>query len=345
MRALSRVLPLALCLMLAACASQAPEQEGRLDYQKAVTLPPLDVPPPLQVPAEGADAVALPITREAEAQALLPKVTDVRVERAGDMRWLVVQGSPEDLWPQVRRFLEGLGLEIAREDPRVGVLETQWAENRADIPEGFIRGLISRIAPNLYSASTRDRYRVRLERGLQPGSTEIYVAHYGVEQVEQGETLVWQPRPSDPELTSELLSRLMLALGVPEERAVAELQQAATTPAAVRARLEGDAVLVTEGFARAWRRVGIALDRIGLIVEDLDRSQGLYWVRVSEEGEKQGWWDSLFGDEQEVSERSFRVKVQGSETDAYVTLENDTGASVKPATRQKVLGQLEEQLR
>lgn len=344
MRAFSRGLPLALCLVLVACASPGPEQEGRLDYQKAVTLPPLDVPPPLQVPAEGADAVALPITREAEAHTLLPEVTDAHVERAGEMRWLVVQGSPEELWPRVRGFLEGLGLEIAREDPRVGVLETQWAENRADIPEGFIRGLISRIAPNLYSASTRDRYRVRLERGMQPGTTEIYVAHYGVEQVEQGETLVWQPRPSDPELTSELLSRLMLALGVPQERAVAELQQAAT-PAAVRARLEGEAVLVSEGFARAWRRVGIALDRIGLIVEDLDRSQGLYWVRVSDEGEKQGWWDSLFGVEQEAPERSFRVKVQGSESVARVTLENDAGGSVKPLTRQKVLGQLEEQLR
>ncbi len=343
MNVFRRSLPLAVCLALTACAG-SPEKDGRIDYEKAVTLPPLDVPPPLSMPAEGADAMALPEMAGAGDTSLLPTATDVQMERSGDTRWLVVEKTPEELWTPVRQFLEGQGLEVAREDPRVGILETQWAENRADIPEGFIRGVISKVAPKLYSANTRDRYRVRLERGQRPGTTEIYVAHYGVEQVEKGEALVWQPRPSDPELTAEMLARLMLALGAPEEQVVAQQQQTAAV-AVARARLEGDAVLMSEGFARAWRRVGIALDRIGLIVEDLDRSQGLYWVRVSEEGEKKSWWAGLFSESEEAVERSFRVKVAGSETSARVTLENEAGETIAEATRQKVLGQLEEQLR
>lgn len=331
-----------MCLALAACAGNPGKEPGRLDYEKATTLPPLDVPPPLNLPVEGTDAMALPALPDAESAVLLPTPRGVRVERAGDMRWLVVQSRPEDLWAPVRQFLDQQGFEIAREEANIGLLETQWAENRADIPEGFIRGLISRVAPKLYSASTRDRYRVRLERGQQPGTTEIFVTHYGVEQVEKGEALVWQPRPSDPELTAELLSRLMLAFGTPEEQVKAEQQASAP---AVRARLEGESVMVAEGFARAWRRVGIALDRIGLIVEDLDRSQGYYWVRVSEQVEKKGWFAGLFSADEAVAERSFRVKVAGSETSSRVTLEADAGQTVSEATRQKVLGAMEEQLR
>lgn len=340
---LRSVLPLAVCLALTACAGNPGKSAGRFDYEKeAVALPPLDVPPPLQVPAEGTDAMALPQLPGSDAAQVLPVVRDVRVERASDMRWLVVQSRPEELWEPVRAFLDQQGLKIAREDARIGLLETQWAENRADIPEGFIRGLISRVAPKLYSAHTRDRYRVRLERGQQPGTTEIFLTHYGVEQVEQGEALVWQPRPSDPELSAELMARLMLALGAPEEQA--ESAREAPAPVA-RARLEADSVVVNEGFARAWRRVGIALDRIGLIVEDLDRSQGFYWVKVSEQTEKKGWLSGLFSGEQAETERNFRVKVAGDDHRSRVTLEAEGGKALSAATRRDVLRQIEEQLR
>lgn len=335
------VLPLATCLVLAACASPG-KSAGRIDYQKeAVTLPPLEVPPPLQVPAEGPEALTLPQSPDTEA-ALLPVVRNVRMERVGDMRWLVVQNPPEEIWEPVHTFLEQQGLEIAREDARVGLLETQWAENRADIPEGFIRGLISRVAPKLYAAHTRDRYRLRLERGVEPGTTEIFLTHYGVEQVEHGESLVWQPRPSDPELSAELLARLMLALGAPE----AQVEAARELPApAARARLEGDAVVMNEGFIRAWRRVGIALDRIGLIVEDLDRSQGIYWVKVSEQAEKKSWLSSLFSTKQADAETSFRVRVAGDDNRSRVTLEAEADKPLSEALRRSVLGQMEEQLR
>lgn len=335
------VLPLATCLVLTACANPG-KSTGRIDYQKeAATMPPLEVPPPLQIPAEGPEALALPQVTDAEAT-LLPLVRNVRMERTGDMRWLVVQSPPEELWGSVRTFLDQQGLEIAHEDVRIGLFETQWAENRADIPEGFIRGLISRVAPKLYAAHTRDRYRVRMERGVEPGTTEVFLTHYGVEQVEQGESLVWQPRPSDPELSAELMARLMLALGAPETQVDAARE--APAPAA-RARLEGDAVVVNEGFVRAWRRVGIALDRIGLIVEDLDRSQGVYWVKVSDQAEKKGWLLSLFSDKQVESETSFCVKVAGDDHRSRVTLESEAGKPLSEALRRNVLGQMEEQLR
>lgn len=340
---LRSVLPLAVCVALAACAGSPGKSSSRLDYDKESTiLPPLDLPPSLNLPVEGPDAMGLPAAQETEPTTLLPVVRGVRVERAGDMRWLVVEGRAEELWAPVREFLDQQGFEIAREDARIGLLETHWAENRADIPEGFIRGLISRVAPKLYSAHTRDRYRVRLERGQQPDTTEIFLTHYGVEQVELGEALIWQPRPSDLELSTELMSRLMLALGATEEQ-VQLAQQ--TPPPVVRARLEGDAVVVNEGFARAWRRVGIALDRIGLVVEDLDRSQGFYWVQVSEQTEKKGWLASLFSSAAADTERRFRVKITGDDAHSRVSLETDAGKALSEVTRRGVLGQLEEQLR
>ena len=43
---------------------------------------------------------------------------------------------------------------------------------------------------------------------------------------------------------------------------------------------EGNGVLtLDEPFDRAWRRVGLALDRVGFTVEDRDRAKGLYYVR------------------------------------------------------------------
>lgn len=271
------------------------------EYRQSRNLPPLEVPPDLVRPAEdaalrlpddvGADGTATYSDyRSASAgkprepvatEGVLPPVSGVRVERAGNERWLVVDAPPSQIWPKLRDFWVGNGLAIEREDPGIGIMETNWAENRANIPEGGIRGLIEKVTPSVYSSATRDRYRTRLEPGLKPDTTEIYVSHQGVEEVAQGERFVWQPRPPDPGLEAEMLYRMLLFLGSKPQQA--EQLLSATAPSKTGATLvrdeTGTMIKLDDDFARGWQRTGLALDRSGFVVTDRDRARGVYYVR------------------------------------------------------------------
>ena len=203
-------------------------------YKTSRTLPPLEIPPDL-ASASIQDSLLLPgeaatgsgklsdLNNQSVSQtgtsSVLPVLDDVRVERSGDKRWLVFNANADEVWPQVREFWLDTGILLKREDPSIGIMETDWAENRADIPQGFIRNFLERITTKLYSAATRDKFRVRLERGEDGQTTELYLSHRGAEEVAQGDGFVWQPRPSDPELEAEMLSRMMIYFGISNQRA------------------------------------------------------------------------------------------------------------------------------
>src|SRR5262249_17315133 len=208
----------------------------------------------------------------------------VRIERSGSQRWLIAKGTPEQLWGTVKDFWQDSGFIVNQEVPEAGVMETDWAENRAKIPDSGLRGLLGKVIDRISPTAERDKFRTRLERGSEPGTTEIYVSHRGMQEVyanEGKDRTVWQPRPPDPELEAEMLQRLMMRFGVQEAKAKAEI---AANGGAPRARLikaqDGARKLdISDEFDRAWRRVGLALDRVGFTVEDRDRTKGLYFVR------------------------------------------------------------------
>ncbi|MGV3740689.1 MAG: outer membrane protein assembly factor BamC, partial [Burkholderiaceae bacterium] len=295
-------------ISLAGCSTISSVLEpDRIDYKSAGKAPTLEVPPDLtQLQRDG--RYALPEANrgvatasgysvqqsqnpgpQVSAASVAPKPTgDVRIERAGNQRWLVVKQAPEVLWPQLKDFWQDYGFLINLEVPDAGIMETDWAENRAKIPQDFIRSTIGKALDALYSTGERDKFRTRLERAAD-GTTEIYISHRGAQEVVTGadqDTTVWTPRPSDPELEAEFLARLMTRLGVEEARVKTAVQS--TTLQAPRSKLvknaEANYVQVDEGFDRAWRRVGLALDRVGFTVEDRDRSQGLYFVRYVDQG-------------------------------------------------------------
>jgi outer membrane protein assembly factor BamC len=160
-------------------------------------------------------------------------------------------------------------------------METDWAENRANIPQDVIRRTIGKVLDSMYSTAERDKFRTRIEQGQE--GTEIYISHRGMMEVfatEGKDQTKWQPRPSDPELEAEMLRRLMLRFGVEESRAQTLLTKQ-QTPEQARIIREADVPVLEmdENFDRAWRRVGLALDRVGFAVEDRDRSKGVYFVR------------------------------------------------------------------
>lgn len=293
----------ALALLVAGCGSLPKPSEvirdRSVEYKSSRDVAPLEVPPDLD---RGSirDTMAVPdidgttysqynAAREAPAAGggaasdeVLVVPEGVEVARDGDKRWLVLEGPPGQYWDRVRSFWLEQGLLIEVENPAIGIMETDWAENRADIPQGFIRNTIGSLFDSLYSTSTRDKYRTRFERGSQPGTTEVYITHRGAEEVVQGDDTVWQPRPSDPELEAEMLRRLIVFLGVEEDRArrlLAETAQREPRAEMVR-QADGESWLVLkDDFSRAWRRTGLALDRVGFTVQDRDRSRGLYFVR------------------------------------------------------------------
>jgi outer membrane protein assembly factor BamC len=208
-----------------------------------------------------------------------------RIERLGNERWLSTTLSPEDVFPLVRSFWKDNGFNIVQDRAEAGVLETDWAENRARLPGDIIRNTIGKVFDSAFSTGELDKYRTRVERTAT--GSDIYITHRGMVEVYMGdrkESTVWQPRPAEPQLEATFLTRLMVKLGAKDDTAKAIVAAAGATPAAPsRARaLEGrptPTLQVDDGFDRAWRRVGIALDRSGFTVEDRDRAQGLYFVR------------------------------------------------------------------
>jgi outer membrane protein assembly factor BamC len=346
-------------------------KDRRAEYKSARSLPPLEVPPDLappapsenvEVPEGGAGGSATfsalrsatsTVPQAGQRVSVLSEPQNVRVERQGDRQWLVVQAEPAQIWPKVRDFWVKNGFTLKVEDPRIGILETDWAENRADIPQDPIRRVLGRVFDQVYSAATRDKFRVRLEHGTKPGTTEIYLTQRGMEEVVQGSTTIWQPRKSDPELEAEMLKRMMVFLGVEEKKAgalvAATRQGEAPRATMIRDSAGGVTLTLNEDFSRAWRRTGLALDKVGFTVEDRDRSRGVYYVRYiePEEGGKKGFLSKLAfwkGKEKSKSdEYVVRLRQEGDLT--RVAVVDKQGNPEHSSTGQQILKLLYEQLK
>lgn len=352
---------------LAGCStSSAPD--SHIDYKSSgpvKTQQRLDVPPDLtQIQRD--NRYALPETRgvatasnyeaqvaQGKGQQVVDGVvvpqnsTDLHIVRDGGQRWLVSNQSPEVLWPKLKSFWQEMGFNMLVDAPASGVMETDWAENRAKIPQDLLRRTLGRVIDSLYSTGERDKFRTRLERG--PNGTEIFISHRGAEEVVTGrdkESTVWTARPSDPELEAEFLQRLMVRLGTSEEQAKAQVDQAKAAAPESRAKLDksadGVSVSVNEAFDRAWRRVGLALDRVGFTVEDRDRAKGLYFVRYVDPSEvkSSGW----FGSKKEREPVRYQINVAAEGQMSRVKVLDDKGTVVMTNAAEKILGLLNDQL-
>lgn len=364
---------------LGGCSTAQELLEGsakKVDYKSAGQIPSLEIPPDLTAPTRDNRYVVPDVKsattlssyqadRRAQPQpgstGILPAVEAMRIERSGTQRWLVVNDAPEKLWPLVKEFWQENGFLLQTENPETGLMETDWAENRAKVPQDFIRSTLGKVIDQLYSTPERDKFRTRLERGNDPNSTEIYLSHRGMMEIYTTETrseTKWQPRPPDPDLEAEFLRRLMVRLGAKEDSAkqiLAVTQE--TRRAAMSKQPDGSEKLeVLEPFDRAWRRVGLALDRVGFTVEDRNRQKGLYFVRYADpekemakaDGEKPGllaklrFWKS---DAANVTAEQYRVMVsQGGDRSQIQVLGKDGGVD-RSQTARRILTLLHEQLK
>ena len=293
--------------------------DRRPDYRKStVSAEPLEVPPDLTSstiddtllvpelnPSNSASLATYASERGGGAQAkastpqaVLPSQPGITMEQDGNQRWLVISAPADQVWPRVREFWASNGFTLKRDDPTIGIMETDWVENRADIPQDGLRAVLKKYLDILYSSPTRDKFRVRLEHADDGKVTDLYLTHYGVEEVAVGSaaasasnTYVWQRRPADPELEAEMLNRLTAYLGASEKRAENEQNKATTAstsgPRTQLTEQNGESqLLVEEDYSRAWRLVGLALDSSNYVVEEQNRGQGLYVVEYRDPEEE-----------------------------------------------------------
>jgi outer membrane protein assembly factor BamC len=372
---------------------------GRSEDYKATRIreTPLEVPPDLTTPTYD-DRFAIPDPKASTSfsqyqqgrapgsggagpvnLAVLPPIANVRIERSGELRYIVAKADPGQAWPVVREFWLDQGFAIAREDPSAGVLETNWRENRPPVESEGYRGFMSRYLPGMFSSGERDRFRARIERGAEAGTVEIYVSHRGLEEVftsQYQDSTRWVPRGSgtDRDLEAEMLQKLVLKLGEPTRKpeavraadakpgqapvggaSAARGSAAPIAPASQNAVLQGAGagpIVLNDGFDRAWRRVGLALDRVGFTVEDRDRSKGTYFVRYIDPDaakvDNDGFLDKLtfWRPAPKAAAPQFRIGV----TDAgggftNVMVQDAQGANDATPTGKRILSLLYEQLK
>jgi len=350
----------ALLVLLASCSTHGADGK-RIDYGSAAKqAPALDIPPDLTAPGiddrykipqgdSGTVATYSDYSKGGNAQGqaagrVLPDVNGVRLERDGTRHWLVVSDKAENVWSVVKAFWLEIGLVIKSEDQPAGVMETDWAENRAKIPQGAVRSVLGKVLDRVYSSGERDQYLTRLERSKDGKSTEVHITHRGIAQVFSSDMTGsrWEPRGNDPEMEAVMLQRLMVRFGASEIRAAGEaaaISQAAaasgaaaistTEPAgaaSLREISDGSVVMVmNDPFDRSWRKVGLAIEGSGLAVEDRDRDKGIYFLRPVKI--ERSWWDRMKFWKADPAKKNYRVNVKDGGTACEVSVTEQDGAN------------------
>jgi outer membrane protein assembly factor BamC len=242
------------------------------------------------------------------------KSTDMKIVKSGALRWLVVKKNPNILWPHVKDFWEDMGFEVRKSSKRTGVMETEWIKS-SELNQSN-SGALTRFDQWLDSMSgfaDRRKFRTRLEPGQEPNTTEIYLSQrsarsgtmeheriladrkgatsYGTdkyklpeyisEDKEEEKIKISDARNLDDfEIDSELLTRLMIKLGVSDFEAK-KIVKNPTSQVHAEYIIENNSNIIklNDPFDRSWRRLTLALDIIGFITEDKNRSKGILYVR------------------------------------------------------------------
>jgi len=367
-----RLTPLVMALglsVLAGCSTMNElfGTEESVDYKSTVRGEPLSIPPDLTQAHSGAQYRApegvttfseYALNQEQQRASrghreVLPEHDGIEVKREGDLRWLVVDQPPSELYNRIIEFWGQQGFTIDSEDPRTGVIQTHWAENRAKIPEGWIRRALGSIIDQVFDSGERERFRTRLER--VGDTTEIYISHQHMEETPtpDGTTFKWVFGREDPGLNAAMLARLMVFLGAEKESAgervkAAEEQQ--QRPEVEVQEEHGEArLLLSEGFDRAWRRVGLAIDSAGFSVDDRDRSTGEFFVRYLDADtgvkiEQQNFFGRLFGARNTAAPEEFRIRVREQAGQSYVQVLNTEGQVQQTDTARRILHVLKESM-
>jgi len=351
-------------LVVLIIVSQACSNQAQRVYQESSFGVALEVPPDLTKPSRQ-DELSFLDSRQGngnndtvsgraqinslEASSVVPEFEHIKLAKDGAQRWLVLQGEPRKIWPWIREFWIKNDFELSLEQPIIGLIETDWKQQRNNLPmkNNKVAGQ-EKAESTVYAVPTREKYRVRLDRGEQEGTTEVYLTHRGVELLADGKLIVWKLRPSDVELEADMLNRLAVFLA--GERKKLDGPLAATNRHLNVASLIKDEsgrpmLKVDIEFSRVWRRVGLILDRMNYVIESSERSIGVYHLIfkdvLQDESvkEKPGWFSSWFSGSSESSNLQVVLRDEGAST--HITVRNPDG---KYSSEEKATSLLKEMI-
>ena len=342
-------------------------KKNRVNYQNNKSVKSLDFPPDLTAP-EFDMAFVLPTDGVVSASAMgnqsggytvdgrqinvLPKSTNIRSGGAGTVRWLDVAAPAESVWPKIRDFWRSVGISVKRDEPRIGIMETEWAENRAGLPMDWLRKSVGKIFQSAYDAGTRDRYRIRIEKPTTQ-TTRIFLTHKGAEKMITDTLTGWELRPANHELEAELLNKLKAFLqgdvvGA-AKRSVSGGDANQVSSLASLVEQEGQPVLqIHDNYKRAWVLTGIMMDRMGLVAEKRNQTSGIYYAEYrgnDEDKAKRGFFKRLFGGRKTllVKGQDYQVHVQDAGKLSIVRITDEEGKPLNKRLSQLVLTRLKQE--
>ena len=380
MKLRSRIALVVAALMIVGCSVV---DERKQAYKDAKLLPPLEVPPDLlSVDAKNDLAADVSATEksitlsefsQAETQAeeregkagaerVAPQSSlgstvatgaslgvalstdEVKLARDGNHYWLEAPGELNQWWSAVKQFWLSNEIEIERENMPLAMMYTAWFEDRSQFVEtSFFQKAFSKLR----STNLRDQYVVRFENNAQAGYVEIHIVHRGMRHVEYGDNLRWLPRGRDPELELEMLKKLALYIDVGEERAQTMMAQASQTIETVSLQTQGDVVWLKlrRSFAQAWKQVGDEILAAGYELEDLNRSEGLYYVHgdLFQEIDKANVFSAFTG-EKKGEDKPFIVKLQTVGDFVRVDILPREGSEISSSEIESFLSELADEL-
>ncbi|MCK5718543.1 MAG: outer membrane protein assembly factor BamC [Thiomargarita sp.] len=337
------ILYVSLALIITSCGTSS---KSKVDYKKSVITPTLELPPDLINSAQFKETLVIPKSNNSaslsdyndkfvlhqpsvtqQPRKVLPVSQKVQIKRNGQLRWLVLQGEPDIWWIKVKQFWITNSFTLKLDNPAIGIMETNWAENRADIPQEGIRKYLSNALGSLYSAPTRDKFKTRLEIGQMPNTTEIYLTHKGVEEIPRSSNeFIWQNRPVDHELEAEMLNRLMVFIGIDKEQIKTLVAKSDEKPKlkplkAELIKIDGEIkLLIYANIIQAWQRTALAIDRLDFTIEDRNRSKGIYFIRYINSDNKPGFLANLFSSNDATEKQVYQIQLSEMEPNTYITV-------------------------
>lgn len=360
-------------ILVSGCAQMRSVLEGdnSVDYKSVVMTDPLSIPPDMtqaasdpryRAPAGGtttfnqfqqAGQQAAAKGATAAQSAVLPTRSDMRVMRDGDLRWLSIDMPADKVFSLAADFWSENGFTLDVTDPKAGLLVTNWAENRAKIPESWIRQLLGSVLQGLWDSGTRDKFRTRIERA--GNRTEVYISHQHMDEIatgSDGTDIRWVRGKEDPGLNAAMLARMMVFMGEDVDGARKKMAQSVANPQSpkvVTPATDKSVLIISENFDRAWRRVGVALDSGGFAVDDRDRSAGDYYVRYvdSDTGFKRedpNFLSRLFGAKDPGKAPTYRIHLESRGNETEVTVLNEKGVRDESATAKRLLAVLADKI-
>lgn len=354
-------------LLSSACSSvdRLVDTTNGINYKKSSSIKTLEFPPDLTAP-EFDSAFALPSSGSVKASSInrqaanqhkgndvnvLPVSMDMRIGGSGTVRWLDVDTNANSLWPKIRDFWRSLGVSVVKDEPRIGIMVTEWAENQAGLPKDWLRQALGSLLQGTFDAGMRDQYRIRVER-VEAKKTRIYLTHKGSEKVITETGVGWELRPPKHELEAEMLNRLHAFLRGDKYNATKNTNKSdsrQTNSLATLIMEDGRPILqVHETYKKAWARTSVMLERMGLTVESRKPSQGIYSVvyKGDESVENTGgFFSRLFQGERTFLTKGavYQIHVRDAARLTEVKVVDEEGKPLSVPQSQKILMRLKQE--